>query len=445
MEIIIILIALLAGIALGYFVGSRKAIALSTRYEMVQELYKQAQALHARALEEKETAYNKAIDLQEKKHKAVVDAMQQRFDETMQRVTAQMKLATEDILARRQKEFSESSQRDIGDIVNPLRETIDRMKQAMNDSTLKQTAISSELKANIENMMRQSQAAKESADELARAFKHGAKIQGDWGETVLDELLQSQGLTPGIHYDTQAVIKDAAGQTVRTVTGGLMRPDVILHLDQRRELIIDAKVSLTAFMDYVNAEDEETRQQALKSHIESIQKHVKELSVKDYSSYITAPKVKMDYVIMFVPHSGALWTALQAQPDLWRKAMERNVFIADEQTLFAALRIIQLTWTQIAQAQNHEHVYALANEMLNRVGRFWTEYQTMGKALDNARQAWEKGKDKISSGGRSINTTANQLIRLGAKQSDKHPIPQLLDVDDIPPLDSPLSQSWSET
>jgi DNA recombination protein RmuC len=252
---------------------------------------------------------------------------------------------------------------------------------------------------------------------------------------VLDELLQAQGLTKGIHYDTQASLRDATGNTIRSDEGSIMRPDVILHLDQRRELIIDSKVSMTAFIDYVNADDEDTRQRYLKAHIDSLQKHVKELSAKDYSSYIRPPKVRMDYVIMFVPHSGALWTALNAQPDLWRKAMEKNVFIADEQTLFAALRIINLTWTQIVQAQNHEKVYALANEMLNRVGQFWKEYEAMGKALHKANEAYEDGLRKITDGGQSINTTANQLIKLGAKQSDKNPLPQLLDIDDIPAIE----------
>ena len=214
-------------------------------------------------------------------------------------------------------------------------------------------------------------------------------MQGDWGETVLAELLDSQGLTKGVHFDVQSVIKDAEGYVVKSMEGSIMRPDVILHLDQRREVIIDSKVSLTSFMDYVNAEDEDVRQMHLKAHIDSIQKHVKELSAKDYSSYVQAPKVKMDYVIMFVPHTGALWTALHSQPDLWRKAMDKNVFIADEQTLFAALRIINLTWTQIAQAQNHEKVYALANEMLDRVGQFMKKYQAIGKALENATKAYE--------------------------------------------------------
>jgi DNA recombination protein RmuC len=342
-----------------------------------------------------------------------------------------MKTATDSMLKERQKEFAENSNQSLGQIVNPLRETIEKMKKAMDENTEKQTSMSGEMKANIENMMRQSMAAKESADELTRVFKHGTKVQGDWGETVLDELLQAQGLTNGIHYDTQATIKDAAGHTVKSDEGSMMRPDVILHLDQRRELIIDSKVSLTAFMDYANADNEEDRQRFLKAHIDSIQKHVKELSAKDYSSYIQPPKVKMDYVIMFVPHTGALWTALNAQPDMWRKAMEKNVFIADEQTLFAALRIINLTWTQIVQAQNHEKVYALANEMLNRVGQFWKEYDAMGKALKRLNEAYDDGRKKITEGGQSINTTANQLIKLGARQSDKNPLPQLVDIDDI--------------
>ena len=369
-----------------------------------------------------------------KQSQEALNAQQARFDETIAKVTVQMRSATDDMLKQRQKEFAESSQTNLGQIVNPLRETIDNMKKAMNESTLKQTSMSSEMKVNIENMMRQSEAAKKSADELARVFKHGSKVQGDWGETVLDELLESQGLTRGVHYDIQSVIRDADGYVVKSNEGSIMRPDVILHLDQRREVIIDSKVSLTAFMDYVNAEEEDKRQLFLKAHIDSIQKHVKELSAKDYSSYVQSPKVKMDYVIMFVPHTGALWTALHSQPDLWRKAMEKNVFIADEQTLFAALRIINLTWTQIAQAQNHERVYALANELLDRVGQFMKKYQAIGKALENATKAYEDGEKKLLPGGQSILQTCGKLEKLGAKQSDKNPLPQLTDIDEIPSL-----------
>ena len=363
---------------------------------------------------------------QEKRHEQAIKAQQDLFDETMAKVTAQVKSATDDMLKQRQKEFAESSNTNLGQIVNPLRETIEKMKQTMNDSTLKQTELSSEMKANLENMMRHSMAAKESADELARVFKHKSKVQGDWGERVLGELLESQGLTQGVHYETQATIRDAAGNVVRTDTGGNLRPDVIMHIDNNREIIIDSKVSLTAFMDYANAENDDDRQKHLKAHIDSIQKHVKELSKKDYSSYIKAPKVKMDYVIMFVPHTGALWTALNAQPDLWRKAMEMNVFIADEQTLFAALRMINLTWAHIAQAENHEKVYELANEMLDRVGKFMKNFEGIGKAIKDAQKAYDDGEKKLLPSGQSILQTCAKLEKLGAKQNSKNPI-RLLD------------------
>lgn len=401
----------------------------ATKKEANEQLAKtkaEAEAQQQKALAEKDAAWNDIMKGQE-----------QRFNETMARMSEQMKNATADMLKDRQKEFADSSNQQLGQIVNPLRETIDKMKQTMADTTLKQTEMSSVLKDNIERSMQQAMAAKKSAEELANALKHGSKVQGDWGEAVLDELLTSQGLVRGIHYDTQAVIRDAQGNTVHTDDGATLRPDVILHLDQRREVIIDSKVSLTAFLDYANADNEADRQRFLKTHIDSLQKHVKELSTKDYSAYVQPPKVRMDYVIMFVPHTGALWTALNAQPDLWRKAMEQNVFIADEQTLFAALRIISLTWTQIRQAENHEQVYRLANEMLDRVGQFMKKYAAIGKALKTATTAYDDAERKLQPSGQSILQTCAKLQKLGAKQSDKNPLPQLIDIDEVAALVQP--------
>lgn len=405
--------------------------------ELLEATKKEASDLLAKTKAEAEAQQQKALAEKDAAWNDIMKGQEQRFNETMARMSEQMKNATADMLKDRQKEFADSSNQQLGQIVNPLRETIDKMKQTMADTTLKQTEMSSVLKDNIERSMQQAMAAKKSAEELANALKHGSKVQGDWGEAVLDELLTSQGLVRGIHYDTQAVIRDAQGNTVHTDDGATLRPDVILHLDQRREVIIDSKVSLTAFLDYANADNEADRQRFLKTHIDSLQKHVKELSTKDYSAYVQPPKVRMDYVIMFVPHTGALWTALNAQPDLWRKAMEQNVFIADEQTLFAALRIISLTWTQIRQAENHEQVYRLANEMLDRVGQFMKKYTAIGKALKTATTAYDDAERKLQPSGQSILQTCAKLQKLGAKQSDKNPLPQLIDIDEVAALAPP--------
>lgn len=447
MEIIYILSGTLLGALLSYLFMRVRCQTFQSRIEMllwqadnekqsytaqIDALKKQIEDVKnevnervAVAKAEADSYYRIILEEKEKKYTELYETQQKYFDETVDRVTAQLKSAADDMLRQRQKEFAESSNVNLGQIVNPLRETIDKMKETMHDTALRQTAMSSEMRVNIENMMRHSEAARLTAEELATVLKHKSKVQGDWGERVLDELLESQGLTRGVHYDTQTVIRDSSGNTVKSGDGTIMRPDVILHLDHNREIIIDSKVSLTAFFNYVNAENDDERNKYLKEHIESLQRHVKGLSNKNYASYIKPPKVKMDYVIMFVPHAGALWTALNRQPDLWRRAMEQNVFIADEQTLFAALRMISLTWTHIAQAENHEKVYALANEILERVGIFLKRYEAIGKAIDNAAQAYEEGMKKLIPGGQSIVNSCSKLQNLGAKQSAKHPIPQI--------------------
>lgn len=396
------------------------AKALETaKEESVKVLAESKEELHKR--------YQEELDARSQAHKEAMEALQARFDETIKKVSAQVKEDTGEMLKSRQKEFSESSTQSLGQIVTPLKEHIAELKKAMEESGKEQAGLKGEMRQQIQNLMVHSDAARKSADELAAAFKHGSKVQGDWGETILSELLKAQGLTEGVHFDTQAVIRGADGKAIHNETGGTLRPDIILHLDERREVIIDSKVSLTAYVDYVNAENEQERQIHLKAHIDSLQKHVKELSGKDYSSYIQPPKVSAGYVIMFVPNAGALWTALNAEPSLWRKAADANVYIADEQSLYAALKIVSMTWTQVVQAQNHERVYELANEMIERVGLFMEKYDAIGRALEKAGSEYEDGKKKLLPQGQSIINTSNKLIKLGAKNSDKHPVRTLVE------------------
>ena len=405
--------------------GARQA-RLQSELEHAEESLREQQKRSADALAERDTVHAQAMD-----------ALQKRFDETVAKVSAQLRSETGEMLKARQKEFSESSGQSIGQIVNPLKENIAELRKAMEQSSKDQASAQGEMRERIRSLMEHSDAARRSADELAAAFKHGSKVQGDWGETILEELLNSQSLTKGIHYDTQEVICGSDGKPVHTESGAILRPDVILHLDERREVIIDSKVSLTAYVDYVNAEDEASRREALKAHLESLKKHVKELSDKDYSSYIRPPKVSVGYVIMFVPNIGALWTALEAEPDLWRKAADKNVYIADEQSLYGALKIVNLTWTQLAQARDHEKVYDLAAEMIDRVGQFMERYEAVGKSLERAQNEYEAGLRKLSPQGQSIINTSGKLLKLGARQSDRHPVKALLDIDDVPAIAAP--------
>lgn len=383
--------------------------------------------IYGAALEEKDRVNAEALRQQEVHSREALQALQGRFDETVAKMKAELENVTAEMLRRRQSEFEASSREEVSKILEPLNVSIREMREAVADNTVKHSEFGGRLAANIRLVMEHSDAARKSADRLADALRGGGRIQGDWGEKVLTELLESQGLTEGVHFDTQPTLRDAAGNPVRNENDRLLRPDVILHLDRERDLVIDAKVSLSAFMDYKSAESDEAREAALRNHVTSIENHVKELARKDYSAYIGSGKIRMDYVIMFVPNTTALYAATAQKPDLWRKAMERGVYIADEQTLYAALRIIDMTWRQIAQAENHEKVYALANEMLDRVNMFMEKFVAVGRKIEDAQKSYNEAFGKIKDSGQSIPVTCRKLVALGASVKPRRGVtPDLL-------------------
>ena len=421
-----------------------------SRKESAEEALAERDRAHRREIERLEGAHKEAVATLERKHaeamlalderhKQAIDSMQARFAESAATMSEQLKNVTEEMLKQRQTEFAESSNERIGKLLNPLEATIKEMRQAVADNTTRHTELGGQLDSSLKSLLNHTLAAQASADKLATALRGSNKVQGEWGETVLRELLESQGLTEGIHFETQATMTDASGRTLYNDDGSRMRPDVLLNLDQNRVVIIDSKVSLSAYLDYLDAETDEARDLALKEHINSLQRHVRELARKDYSSYVKPPKTRIDYVIMFVPNTAALLLATSNRTDLWRKAMEENVYIADEQTLYAALRIINMTWKQIEQARNHEKVFELAEEMLERTSQFMQKFADIGKKLDDAKKAYDAGEKKLQEGGRSIPQTCRKLIKLGATPSktfQKLP-PELLAMpDDLLPDES---------
>ncbi len=439
MTIATVVVCAVTGLVIGFLVarvlGARKE---SKAREMSVELEKQVAVLQSKL----EAETRKVAEVREDAAKQL-DAMKQemervhqlslaeqkaRFDEISKRLVAEAQIATEKMLKQRGEELSKTGNATMEQLVNPLKETIAKMEKTMNDTTLQQTVANTSLKEVLKQSIESNAATKSAADDLVRAFKHDSKLQGDWGECVLEELLESLGLQEGIHFETQATLRDAGGNVLYSEeTGKTMRPDVIVHLDMKKDVIVDSKVSMTAFMDYVACDDVEQRKTLLKNHIDSLKKHVDELSKKKYTSYVKAPRETVDFVIMFVPRSAALWTALSEEPALWRNAMEKCVYIADEQTLYAALRIVKLTWRQVQQAQNQQRVFELANELLSRVGMFVKQMNAVGDSLDKAQEAYKKGMAKFADKGQSVLTTCYKLKQLGAKQDDKNPLPTELE------------------
>lgn len=391
--------------------------------QIQQEKVQSAQALAAER-DAGEKRFEKMKQEKDEAHQKAMDELKARFDDISKGLMEQAKNVTNEMLKQRSEEISKSGHTTMEQLVNPLKESIDNMKKAMNDTTVEQVKTNTELKDKLDAAIQSNDKTTRTADDLIRAFKHDSKIQGDWGECVLEELLTNLGLQKGVHFEMQAPLRGANGRLlVSEENGNTMRPDVVVHLDMTKDVIVDSKVSMAAFLDYKSAEDPDERKRRLKDHVESIEKHVKELSGKKYADYVKPPRETIDFVIMFVPRADALWTALAEKPALWRESMEKGVYIADEQTLYAALRIVKLTWRQVRQAQNQQKVFELANEMVKRVGMFVKQMESVKNALNNAQKAYDAGMAKFAEKGQSVLTTCRQLESLGAKQDSANPLP----------------------
>lgn len=384
-----------------------------------QRILTEKQSAYDTALASRDRNHRESLDAQERMHKDALETLKRQFDETVAKLKAELELRTSDMLKARQSEFETSSKKTLEMITGPLNVSLQEIKKVVSDNTEKHAQLGGQLSENIKQVIVQADATRRSADHLANVLRAGAKVQGNFGEVILGELLKTQGLVEGRHYHTQCVLQDADGSTIISETGHRLQPDLVFHLDADRDVIVDAKVSLTAFLDYANAEDEAEKAVALQKHIESIENHVKELASKGYSDYKAHGRNSVGFVIMFVPYSAALRLAMESKPSLWRDALDRNVYIADEESLFAALKIISLTWRQMEQAKNHERVYELANEMVDRVQAFLISFMEIKTGLQTADNAYDAALRKLQDNGQSIPGTCKKLLKLGARLNTK--------------------------
>lgn len=409
--------------------AQKAAIAkLETELKNAQDNLKQSKSDDAKHTQElldaKDAAHKEAIAAIEKRHSEAIEAENKRYADALTTMREQVQNATNQMLKERQAELQQSNSTNMKQIVDPLKESIAKMETALKENKSTQETSTEAIKEKIATLVSTTMRVQDSADRLSNALTAESKTQGNWGEQKIESLLNAIGLEKGLEYEAQEYLRDANGNIiVSDETAHRMQPDIILHLDETRDLIVDAKVSLTAFIDYTNATNEQERAIALAAHLKSVRNHIKELAKKNYANYVKTPRQSVDFVMMFVPVDAALRLALDSDTTLWRDAMNQGVFIVGEQNLYAALRAVQVTWTAIKQNANNKAICDTAEELLNRVGDLLERVNKMGKKLDEAQAAYEAVVDKANKG-QSVLGSANKLVKLGAKASTIHPLPQ---------------------
>ena len=390
-----------------------------------QELLRAKDEAHEKAIAAIEKRHNDAMDAMEKRHAEAIAAEHRRYEQALATMKEQVQNATNQMLKERQAELQQSNSTNMKMIVDPLKESIAKMESALKENKSTQETSTEAIKEKIATLVSTTMKVSDSAERLSNALTAENKTQGNWGEQKIETLLNAIGLERGLEYDAQAYLRDANGNIiVSDESTHRMQPDIILHLDETRDLIIDSKVSLNAFVDYTNADDDDARAIALASHLKSVRNHVKELAKKNYASYVKAPRQSVDFVMMFVPVDAALQLALASDATLWREAMNQGVFIVGEQNMYAALRAVQVTWSAIKQNANNKAICETAEELLNRVGDLLERMQKVGKKLDEAQEAYNATLDKAETGRMSVLGSARKLVKLGVKVSTVHPLPQ---------------------
>ena len=330
--------------------------------------------------------------------------------EMKETVVASMTAETEKLLKKREKELEEGNQTNMDGILKPLKESINAMEKAMKenaDSHLETTAkLSEQFRQAVKEMQEKTSDVGRKADSLSEALTGKPKVQGCFGENFLDAILAGEGLQEGVHYTREAANDD------------LSRPDFVFHFKdgfEEKDLVVDSKVSLTAFVDYMNATDSADRAAALERHVKSVRKHIDELARKEYARKVAKPFA--DYVLMFMPRDMAFRAALEADPMLWQTAYQKNVLIATEQTIMPFLKIMQLTWNKFQHDTNTQKITQAAQNMIDRVASFYDLYIDLGKKIKSVNTSYNNGVSKLKPEGQSITTSAKQVIALGAKLS----------------------------
>lgn len=353
-------------------------------------------------------------------------------------IREQMKTTSESVLKARQEELGERNREQVSKIVDPLQKSLKDMQEALNLSKEQQKEALTRLDETIKMNMRQSASLGETADRLTRALTGEVKVQGNFGEMKLKQLLEDLELKEGEQFDTQETLRDKAGRGLRGDDGRGMIPDFILHFPNNRHFVVDSKMSLTDYERYMNAEDGTPEKSAcLKAHIESVRAQVKRLAKKEYTKYLPEGYNRLNFAIMYVPIEGALNLALLNDSSLWREAYDQGVMILGPQTMYMNLRVLEMMWTQVRQLSNQQAMIDAANLVIERVQDFGMRFMDVESSMNDTIKKINKLKITTAEGGPSIITAAKSLIKAGARENRKKK--SVADMDDTLFIESDMT------
>lgn len=337
-----------------------------------------------------------------------------------------------EILQSRGEALNKQGTEALQTLLKPLREQLDGFQKKVIEDSEKRFGQTSELKTLVSTLHADARQMSDDAKNLANALRSQSKVQGDWGEFVLASILERAGLREGQEYFTQA--------SETTSEGSRLRPDVVVDMPNNQKLVIDAKVSLTAFERCVNADTEEERTKALKHHLTSVKAHIKTLGEKDYPALYEG----VSFTLMFIPLEGAASLALQNDPDLAAYAWDRDVMIATPTTLMMAMRTVQNLWVIERQNQNAKEIADRAGKLYDKFEGFVKDLDNLGTRLDQAQAAWHDAKGKLTDGRGNLVSQTQKLKRLGASTKKSLPDDYLAaagvgddEDDDTPAIEAP--------
>lgn len=294
-------------------------------------------------------------------------------------------------------------------LLKPYQEQLSAFRQRLETIFLEETRDHSSLKQELLNLRELNQRINEEAVNLTRAISGDNKQQGTWGEIVLERLLEQSGLRNGHEYETQAGLRDGDNR--------LFKPDVVIHLPDEKDIVVDSKVSLTGWSRFVGAENEEQRSQAMAEHVRSLRTHLRSLSSKDYSSLKGLRS--LDFVLMFIPIDGAFSAAVQSEEKLIDEMYSQKVIIVTPTTLLATLRMIEYFWQNEHQSRNAVEIAERASSLYDKLRGFLTDMEKLGLQLDNCKDTYDKAINKLSQGRGNLISQAAKFPELGIKVKEK--------------------------